>query len=312
MSCANHPDAAVAQYCRTCGKPLCANCTRAVHGVTYCESCLAARLEGVQPPQAAYQHVTESPAPGSGPNPALAGILAGFFPFGVGAVYSGQYAKGLAHLVTFAVLVWGASSARGGFETVFGLGIAFFYIYQIVDAVRSAKAIQMGLPAPDPFGLAQTFGAGEKVDTTKVPTAAIVLIGLGAIFLLHTMGGWFFELDRFWPVILIALGVWLFARRSGMVGQSYGSSGRVRCPRGSLVGPAVLVTVGALSLIDNLDGPGWGRTWPVLLLVIGLTKLMQGRASSSGGGDVPPQGGPPPTGPASGEIQPPSSEVKNG
>lgn len=312
MSCANHPDAAVAQYCRTCGKPLCANCTRAVHGVTYCESCLAERLQGVQPPQAAYQQVKESPAPGSGPNPALAGILAGFFPFGVGAVYSGQYAKGLAHLVTFAVLVWGASSARGGFETVFGLGIAFFYIYQIVDAVRSAKAIQMGLPAPDPFGLAQTFGAGEKVDTTKVPTAAIVLIGLGAIFLLHTMGGWFFELDRFWPVILIGLGVWLFARRSGMVGQSYGSSGHVRCARGSLVGPAVLVTVGALSLIDNLDGPGWGRTWPVLLLVIGLTKLMQGRASSSGGGDVPPQVGPPPTGVASGEIQPPSSEVKNG
>ena len=35
--------------------------------------------------------------PGSGPNPALAGIL-GAIPFGVGAVYNGQYAKGLAHL----------------------------------------------------------------------------------------------------------------------------------------------------------------------------------------------------------------------
>jgi len=291
-----------------------------VHGVTYCENCLAARLEGVQPPQTAYQQVVDQgmgmkvpPAPGSGPNAALAGILAGFFPFGVGAVYTGQYAKGLAHLVTFAVLVWGANSARGGFETLFGLGIAFFYVYQIIDAVRSAKAIQMGQPAPDPFGLAQTFGAGEKVDTTKVPMAAIVLIGLGTLFLLHTMGGWFFNLDRFWPVILIALGVWLFARRWGLMGPSYGRNSGVRCRRGSLVGPAVLVTVGALSLIENLDGPGWERTWPVPLLVIGLAQLLQRQASSSSGGDVPPpmQGGAPPTGVA-GEVQPPSSEVKHG
>ena len=49
MNCANHPDVQSVAFCRTCGKPLCANCTRSVHGVIYCESCLAARLEGVQP-----------------------------------------------------------------------------------------------------------------------------------------------------------------------------------------------------------------------------------------------------------------------
>ena len=49
MNCANHPDVEKVAFCRTCGKPLCANCTRAVNGVIYCESCLAARLEGVQP-----------------------------------------------------------------------------------------------------------------------------------------------------------------------------------------------------------------------------------------------------------------------
>ena len=49
MNCANHPDVEKVAFCRTCGKPLCANCTRSVHGVIYCESCLAARLEGVQP-----------------------------------------------------------------------------------------------------------------------------------------------------------------------------------------------------------------------------------------------------------------------
>ncbi|MGB8733763.1 MAG: B-box zinc finger protein, partial [Candidatus Sulfotelmatobacter sp.] len=109
MNCATHNDTAAVAFCRTCGKPLCANCTRDVRGVVYCEPCLAARLEstapaaGFVPPQPAYPPVgTPAVAPrstGSGPNPAVAGILAGFFPFGVGAVYCSQYAKGLAHLL---------------------------------------------------------------------------------------------------------------------------------------------------------------------------------------------------------------------
>src|SRR6516225_5263644 len=116
MNCANHVEVPAVAYCRTCGKPLCATCTRDVRGVIYCDNCLSARLEG-QP--AAASGLPASPIlpaapiytqpPQSGPNPALAGILAGFFPFGVGAVYCGQYGKGLAHLVTFTLLVWGES-----------------------------------------------------------------------------------------------------------------------------------------------------------------------------------------------------------
>src|SRR5437016_9625437 len=154
MNCANHPNVAAVAFCRTCGKPLCANCTRSVHGVIYCESCLAARLEGVQPnvPPPAAGFVSSGPVatPGAGPNAGLAGVLAGFFPFGVGAVYCGQYAKGLAHLLIFSGLIWGVSTANDNIAPVLGIAIGFFYIYQIVDAVRSARAVQMGQPAPDP------------------------------------------------------------------------------------------------------------------------------------------------------------------
>src|SRR5207237_5152518 len=158
MNCATHNDIAAVAYCRTCGKPLCANCKRDVRGVIYCENCLAERLQGVQPPPTPYQQVVDpsvrvAPLPGSGPNPALAGVLAGFFPFGVGAVYTGQYAKGLAHLVIFTLLVLGASSGSEAMGTVFGLAIAGFYFYQIIDSVRTARAIQLGQPPPDPFGL---------------------------------------------------------------------------------------------------------------------------------------------------------------
>jgi hypothetical protein len=216
----------------------------------------------------------------------LAGILAGIFPFGVGAVYCGQYAKGLAHLLIFTGLVWGLSSGHfGSLEPVLGIGMGFFIVYQIIDAIRSAKAIQMGQPAPDPFGLGHAFGTGEltgpssateKSSASKVPTAAVVLIGLGVLFLLHTAGILAVNADRIWPLFVIALGVWLYAKRQGMVGPRYDRHGRVCRTRG-LTGPAVLVTVGTLSLTEGLNGPGWDRTWPVLLLVIGLTRLLESK-----------------------------------
>src|SRR2546421_2276316 len=168
MNCATHQDLAAVAFCRTCGKPLCGNCTRDVRGVIYCEACLAARMEGTAPPvpgfvppvppQTGYQQfmdqglgVKVAPGPTSGPNPAVAGILAGFFPFGVGAVYTGQYAKGLSHLVIMVLLILGVSSDVPWYvHMVLGIAIGFFYVYQIIDSIRSAKAIQMGEPAPDP------------------------------------------------------------------------------------------------------------------------------------------------------------------
>ena len=84
--------------------------------------------------------VKVQPGPASGPNPTVAGILAGVFPIGVGAVYTGQYAKGLAHLVIMVLLILGVSSDLPWYVLmVLGIAIGFFYIYQIIDAVRSAE-----------------------------------------------------------------------------------------------------------------------------------------------------------------------------
>jgi hypothetical protein len=247
----------------------------------------------------------------------VAGILAGFFPFGVGAVYTGQYAKGLAHMVIFGLLMGGAITAGNHDEdalvTICVFGLVFFWVYQIIDAVRSAKAIQVGLPAPDPYGLAATFGGGAKVDASKVPVGAIVLILLGVLFLLHTMGIGF-GFDRFWPLLLIFLGAWLFARNLGLLAPG----GQVdACCKRSLVGPALLATLGLLFLIENFGGPRfWHSTWPIVLLVIGGAMLLRRRGYNAGGppacgGVLPPQDTqapppPPPAPPAS------SSEVNRG
>jgi hypothetical protein len=315
MNCANHPDIAAVAYCRTCGKPLCASCTRDVKGVIYCESCLAERLAGVQPtiiPPVPGVVSATPVTPSSGPNPALAGVLAGFFPFGVGAVYCGQYAKGLAHLLIFFGLIYGVSNSDN-LAPLFGIGIAFFYVWQIIDAVRTAHAVSAGQPAPDPLGLGQAFGAGEKVDSAKIPVAAVVLIGLGILFLLQTMGVFEFSVGRIAPVISIALGLWLFAKRWGWIPSHgvyghrdptvYGYRGRMR----GLTGPVVLVTLGLLSLMEDMGGPRWHRTWPILLLAIGVTKLLERQ-----GPTLPPPTMPGSTGAGSSEVQPPVSEVHNG
>ena len=215
MNCAVHTETTATAYCRTCGKPMCPACVRNVRGVVYCEDCIATRL-GDSAPAAAGATSTAVPAPmvvSSGPNPGLAGVLAGLFPFGVGQVYTGQYAKGLAHLLIFSALVWGASSGRG-YEPFFGIAIAGFYFYQIIDAVRSARAIQFGQAPPDPFGLARTFTASERADVTRVPVGSLVLIGLGVLFLFDTMGVFPLHwIGRMWPIILIVLGVWMFLKR---------------------------------------------------------------------------------------------------
>jgi hypothetical protein len=316
MNCANHPDIEKVAFCRTCGKPLCANCTRAVHGVIYCESCLAARLEGVQPnvapPVAGFVPASPMAAPvaGAGPNPALAGVLAGFFPFGVGAVYTGQYAKGLAHLVIFTLLILGASTGSEAMATVCGLGIAGFYFYQIIDSVRSARALQLGQAPPDPFGLGTTFSGGERLDVSKAPVGALILIGLGVIFLLHTLDIWNFSAHRIWPLVLIGIGGFLLMRRLGLVGEVPPGFDRVRSCKNGLMGPAILLTLGFQFLLDSMGVIRFGRTLPLLLVVIGLVKIFQSTAGSGPLAGPPssiPSGAPPYS---SGEVPPPYSEVK--
>jgi len=354
MNCATHSDQAAVAFCRTCGKPLCNQCTRDVRGVIYCESCLAARMEGAAaapgtpyvppppPPPNVYPPIggpgayVPPPPVNTGPNPTVAGIL-GAVPIGLGAVYCGQYAKGLAHLGIVVLCIIGLSADLPWFvKMTLGIFLGFFWVYQIVDAVRTARAIQTGQPSPDPFGLQQMFGIGSSVPTaggekseTKVPVAAVILIGLGVLFLINT--AFDFSLHRFWPLVLIVLGVYLFAKHWGLLGNYRPGCVCERCRTRRLMGPAILVTLGVLFLLDNISNVDFGKTWPAILLVIGVVKLMQSNASYDGhigplppGPDVYPPAPPPPTAgapptyqgtpqnpPGAQSIDPSSGEVKN-
>lgn len=191
MKCAVHGDLDATGYCRNCGKAMCAQCTREVSGALYCEQCLGAMLAAPQLPVSA--------AKSSSSNPGLAAVL-GFIP-GLGAVYNGEYVKGLIHVLVFAGLIaMMASDVSGSTEAFAIAAFVAFCCYMPVDAYRVAKARRMGEPEP---GVLPESPSGR-------PIGAIVLIILGVLFLMANFGilqaDWF---SKTWPIGLIALGIWL-------------------------------------------------------------------------------------------------------
>ena len=245
MSTPNPTYNAPAAYCRHCGKPLREEDKRDVRGMIFCEDCLTAVVSGnaarsVPPPPV----LPGAPLPTS---PGLAAVLA-VFP-GVGAMYNGQVAKGFAHVIILAALIT-MSNHAGGASPLFSMLCIAFWVYMIVDAYQTARARQLGLPLPDPFGLNNLFSGAPNVpgansggsqtsapaagqaayavppqpsaqpdpSCSRQPVGAFLLIGLGAIFLLVNLGYFNHLIGRLlFPGLLIGLGVWLFVRQQTAV-----------------------------------------------------------------------------------------------
>jgi hypothetical protein len=49
-------------------------------------------------------------------------------------------------------------------------------------------------------------------------------------------------------------------------------------------GPVILITLGILFAIDHFGSVSFSRTWPVLIIVIGLMKLIERAGSPQDGG----------------------------
>jgi len=216
MKCAVHSEVDATGYCRNCGKALCAVCVRPVHDVFYCEDCLASVLGHPAPTAATPQAAAFAPAGTTAPvahalvsdrkkynSPGVAFLL-GFIP-GMGAVYNGEYNKALIHIVVFAAMIVGLSSDIGeGASVALSLLLAGFIFYMVVDSVRTAKAKMTGQVSPDPL----------ESWTKNRPVGPIILIVLGAIFLLNNFNWFpFYRLARFWPLILIIAGGLMFRNR---------------------------------------------------------------------------------------------------
>jgi TM2 domain-containing membrane protein YozV len=214
MRCAVHTEVDATGYCRNCGKPMCPACARPVRDVLYCEDCLAKTL-GVPEPG-----VASGPTPGTGTpaatttpyarNAGRSATLAFFLGLlpGLGAFYNEQYGKGVIHLSIFLFLfILGVDgSLSNGAEAALWICIAALWVYMPVDAYRTAKAKIAGEPLSDPL---ETFSKGR-------PIGPFLIIVVGFLLLLHNFDWFpFWRISQFWPVILIAVGIFMFRNRIG-------------------------------------------------------------------------------------------------
>lgn len=201
----------ITAYCRACGKALTEDTVRVAMGTVYCEEHVprtaADAPAGATAPPAASATVIPNP----GVSPGLAFIL-GMLP-GVGAIYNGQYAKGVVHVLILGMLISINSTGAFGLEPLFGMLTAVFWFYMAFEAYHTARRRQVGEPVDE-------FSSLIKLDnsSTAFPVVPAMLIVLGILFLLNNLG-WLHLTQVFrygWPVILIGIGVYqLFLRTRG-------------------------------------------------------------------------------------------------
>ena len=207
MNCVNHPEAAATAFCRSCGKALCNACRYDAFGTVYC-------AEHAPAPASAPPPAAAGPIPPAYPradvNPGLA-LFLGFIP-GVGAIYNGQYAKGLVHAVIFGVLISVLNASPDALQVVFGILIPVWVFYMAFEAYHTARKRVAGEPVDEYSSIINLKG-----HPSNAPVAGVVLVVLGVLLLLHTLHIFDFEyVTRYWPVLLIAAGVYLlYARFSG-------------------------------------------------------------------------------------------------
>ena len=135
-------------------------------------------------------------------SPGLAGVLAGFFP-GAGALYNREYMKGIVYIIIFAGLV--TIQQHGSGQPFFGILLGGFWLFQLIEAVQTAKRINMKALKQEE----EPNGEGFVLDTKSGSILwGAILIVLGAIFLLANYEVLTYaQIAKFWPAAIVLLGI---------------------------------------------------------------------------------------------------------
>jgi hypothetical protein len=142
-------------------------------------------------------------------SPVLAAVLSAFP--GLGQVYVGYYQQGFLHIgaVAFLIALLATEAVDDGIAPSIGMLIAFVWLYNIIDAARRASLYNQALMGLRPM---------ELPEDAKTPTLSgslpggLALIVVGGLILAHNVFGLSLDwLADWWPIGLVAAGVWLVA-----------------------------------------------------------------------------------------------------
>lgn len=128
---------------------------------------------------------------------------------GLGQVYVGFYQQGFVNILVVASII--AILAHGVpyyMRPLLGLFLAFYWLYNVVDAGRRAMFYNQALAGMTETPLPSEFKTLEGKGSLA-GGAALVLLGL--FFFAHTQFGMPLEwLEQWWPIGLVGAGLFLF------------------------------------------------------------------------------------------------------
>lgn len=148
-------------------------------------------------------------------SPMLAGLLS-LLP-GAGQIYVGYYKLGFVHNFVFgATVVFLAAAENTAFEPLapaLGIFLAFFVIYNVVDAGRRATLYNLALDGVEGIELPNMDLDLSLPNLEGSIAGGVALIVLGVVLLSNTLLGipldW---LAAWWPVIPLGLGIHLLRK----------------------------------------------------------------------------------------------------
>jgi hypothetical protein len=136
-------------------------------------------------------------------SPLLAALLS-FLMAGLGQIYIGYYQRGFLHAAIFVGFIGALTTVRNGMEPMFGVGLGFFYLYNIIDAARRATLYNQAIAGVQQVPLPEDF---------KLPTGrsslfgGLIVVGIGLILLMNTRFDFDMRwLEDWWPAIIVLIG----------------------------------------------------------------------------------------------------------
>ena len=130
---------------------------------------------------------------------------------GLGQVYVGYYQRGFIHAIVVAGLITLlAGRMVGQLIPLFALFMAFFWLYNIIDAARRATHYNEALAGNPAFDMPEDL---KMPKTGGSIFGGACLIGIGFILLLHTRFDMSLDwMEEWWPVAPMIFGGYLLVR----------------------------------------------------------------------------------------------------
>jgi hypothetical protein len=140
-------------------------------------------------------------------SPALAALLS-LMP-GLGQVYIGYYQHGFINVVVVAGIIALLSAGRlgGGMDVLAAFFLAFFWMYNVIDAARRASLYNQMLSGLGPTQLPEDI---QTPNTRGSLIGGVALVILGALMFMNTKFNFSLDwLEDWWPIALVAAGAYL-------------------------------------------------------------------------------------------------------